>query len=80
MVKENTIRLQKVGIFSQQMGLPVTDLLQEWFVPHGIEIFPLEDGKESKTSLDLVISSNEETDIYLLLGVSGFNFLIAIIN
>ena len=56
MVKENKIKLQKVGIFSQQMGHPVTDLLQEWFVPHGIEIFPLEEGKESKAGLDLVIS------------------------
>ena len=56
MVKENKIRLEKVGIFSQQMGHPVTDLLQEWFVPHGIEIFPLEEGKESKAGLDLVIS------------------------
>ena len=55
MVKENKINLRKVGIFSQQMGHPVTDLLQEWFVPHGIEIFPLEEGKESKSGLDLVI-------------------------
>jgi hypothetical protein len=32
-VNENKIKLRKVGIFSQQLVLPVTELLQEWFVP-----------------------------------------------
>jgi len=45
-VNENKIKLRKVGIFSQQLVLPVTELLQEWFVPHGIEITTLADGEK----------------------------------
>ena len=44
MVNENKIKLRKVGIFSPQLVHPVTELLQEWFVPHGIEIATLADG------------------------------------
>ena len=45
-----------MGIFSQQFEQPVTELIQEWFVPHGIEISPLEDNTGSKDDLDLVLS------------------------
>ena len=44
---ENKIKLHRIGIFSPQLEHPITELLQEWFVPHGIEIINLEDGKES---------------------------------
>ncbi len=53
-MNENKIKLRKVGIFSQQLVLPVTELLQEWFVPHGIEITTLADGEKSETGLDLI--------------------------
>jgi len=55
-VNKNKIKLRKVGIFSQQLVHPVTELLQEWFVPHGIEITTLADGKKSETGLDLIVS------------------------
>ena len=45
-----------MGIFSPQFEQPVTELIQEWFVPHGIEISPLEDNTGSKDDLDLVLS------------------------
>jgi len=45
-----------VGIFSPQFEQPVTELIQEWFVPHGIKISPLEDNTGSKDDLDLVLS------------------------
>ena len=45
-----------MGIFSPQFEQPVTELIQEWFVPHGIEILPLEDNTGSKDDLDLVLS------------------------
>ena len=55
-MNENKIKLRKVGIFSQQLVHPVTELLQEWFVPHGIEITTLADGGKSETGLDLIVS------------------------
>ena len=55
-MSENTIKLRRVGIFSPQFEQPVTELIQEWFVPHGIEISPLEDNTGSKDDLDLVLS------------------------
>lgn len=55
-MNENKIKLRKVGIFSQQLVPPVTELLQEWFVPHGIEITTLADGEKSETGLDLIVS------------------------
>ena len=45
-----------MGIFSPQFEQPLTELIQEWFVPHGIEISPLEDNTGSKDDLDLVLS------------------------
>ena len=53
---ENKINLRRVGIFSQQLEQPLYDFLQEWFVPHGIEMSTLEDGVKSRDGLDLVIS------------------------
>ncbi|HIA58167.1 MAG TPA: NAD(+)/NADH kinase, partial [Candidatus Lambdaproteobacteria bacterium] len=55
-MSENKIKLRRVGIFSPQFEQPVTELIQEWFVPHGIEISPLEDNTGSKDDLDLVLS------------------------
>ena len=55
-MSENKIKLRRVGIFSPQFEQPVTELIQEWFVPHGIEILPLEDNTGSKDDLDLVLS------------------------
>ena len=56
MVSENKIQLRKVGIFSPQYEQPVTELVQEWFVPHGIEISPLEENAGRNEDLDLVLS------------------------
>lgn len=56
MVSENKIQLRKVGIFSPQFEQPVTELVQEWFVPHGIEISPLEENAGRNKDLDLVLS------------------------
>ena len=55
-VTKKRIKLHRVGIFSTQLVHPVTDLFNEWFVPHGIEIITVGHGKESETSLDLVVS------------------------
>jgi len=55
-VSENKIKLRKVGIFSPQFEQPVTELVQEWFVPHGIEISPLEENAGRNEDLDLVLS------------------------
>ena len=53
---EKKIKLRKVGIFSPQIEHPVNEVLEEWFVPHGIEIFYLKDNLSKKTDLDLVLS------------------------
>ncbi len=55
-MSENKKKLRRGGIFSPQFEQPVTELIQEWFVPHGIEISPLEDNTGSKDDLDLVLS------------------------
>ena len=53
---EKKIKLRKVGIFSPQFEHPVNELLEEWFVPHGIEISSLKDNSIKKNDLDLVLS------------------------
>jgi len=55
-VSENKVKLRKVGIFSPQFEHPVKELLEEWFVPHGIKISSLEDAASKKDDLDLVLS------------------------
>ncbi len=55
-MSENKIKLRRVGIFSPQSEQPLSDFVKEWFVPHGIEISPLEDGAKNRDGLDLVIS------------------------
>ena len=55
-MNENKIKLRKVGVFSPQFDKPVTELVQKWFVPHGIEISHLEDDSVSIDDLDLVLS------------------------
>ena len=53
---ENKINLRKVGIFSPHFEHPVNEFLEEWFVPHGVEISPLKDNSNKKNDLDLVLS------------------------
>ena len=55
-MSENKISLRRVGIFSTQSEQPLYDFLQDWFVPHGIEMSTLEEGVKSRDGLDLVIS------------------------
>ena len=55
-MSENKINLRRVGIFTQQSEQQIYDFLQEWFIPHGIEMSCLEEGFKSKEALDLVIS------------------------
>ena len=55
-MSENKINLRRVGIFTQQSEQQIYDFLQQWFIPHGIEISWLEEGFKSKDALDLVIS------------------------
>ena len=55
-MKKNKINLRKVGIFSPKKEHPVKELLEEWFVPHGIEISSIEDAESKKDDLDLVLS------------------------
>jgi len=55
-VSKNKIQLRRVGIFSPKIKQPVTELLAEWFVPHGIEFLPIEDLASRKDDLDLVLS------------------------
>ena len=55
-MNENKIKLRKVGIFSPQFEQPVTELVQEWFVPHGIETLALEGKTGRNDDLDLVLS------------------------
>tara|TARA_B110000967_G_scaffold206918_1_gene254883 strand:+ start:41 stop:859 length:819 start_codon:yes stop_codon:yes gene_type:complete len=56
MMNENKIKLCKVGIFSPQFEQPMTELVQEWFVPHGIETLALEGKSGRNEDLDLVLS------------------------
>ena len=53
---ENKIKLRKVGIFSPQFEHPVNEFLEEWFVPHGVEITTLKNISTKKDDLDLVLS------------------------
>ena len=53
---ENKINLRRVGIFSTKSEQPLYDFLQDWFVPHGIEMHTFEEGVKSRDGLDLVIS------------------------
>ena len=56
-MSENKINLRRVGIFSTQSEQPLFDFLQDWFVPHGIEMTTLQAGVKNRDSLlDLVIS------------------------
>ena len=55
-MSENKINLRRVGIFTQQSEQQIYDFLQEWFIPHGIEMSWLEEGFKNKDDLDLVIS------------------------
>jgi len=55
-VIENKINLRKVGIFSPHFEHPVNEFLEEWFVPHGIEITTLKNFSTRKNDLDLVLS------------------------
>ena len=56
-MRENKIKLRKVGIFSPQYDQNQTDLLQESIFPSGIEIVSLEAKNGSYEDLDLVLSS-----------------------
>ena len=47
-VNENKIRLRKVGIFSQQMGHPVTDLFKSGLFLMALKFFPLKREKKVK--------------------------------
>ena len=53
---EKKIKLRKVGIFSPQFEHPVNEFLEDWFVPHGVEISSLKDNSIKKNDLDLVLS------------------------
>jgi NAD+ kinase len=55
-VSENKINLRRVGIFTQQSEQQIFDFLQQWFIPHRIEMSWLEEGFKNKEPLDLVIS------------------------
>ena len=55
-MSKNKIQLRRVGIFSPKIKQPVTELLADWFVPHGIEFLPIEDLASRKDDLDLVLS------------------------
>jgi len=55
-VSKNKINLRRVGIFSSQSEQPMYGFLQDWFVPHGIEMSRLEEGVKSRDGLDLVIA------------------------
>ena len=55
-MSENKINLRRVGIFTQQSEQQIYDFLQQWFIPHGIEISWIEEGFKSEDALDLVIS------------------------
>tara|TARA_Y100001970_G_C14253889_1_gene873723 strand:- start:5515 stop:6330 length:816 start_codon:yes stop_codon:yes gene_type:complete len=55
-VTKNKIKLNKVGIFSPQYEHPINEYLEEWFVPHNVEIFPIKDNSIKKDDLDLVLS------------------------
>ena len=55
-MKEKKINLRRVGIFSQHSDQTLYNYLQDWFLPHGIEMSLLEDKIKSSDSLDLVIS------------------------
>ena len=55
-MSKNKINLRRVGIFTQQSEQQIYDFLQQWFIPHGIEMSWLEEGFKSKDALDLVIS------------------------
>ena len=69
MVRENKIKLRKVGIFSPQYEKPVTELVQEWFVPHGIEISPLEENGGRNDDLDLVLSFGGDGTVLAALSI-----------
>ena len=69
MVRENKIKLRKVGIFSPQYEQPVTELVQEWFVPHGIEISPLEENVGRNDDLDLVLSFGGDGTVLAALSI-----------
>ncbi|MBC8260186.1 MAG: NAD(+)/NADH kinase [SAR324 cluster bacterium] len=55
-MKENKINLRRAGVFSQQLKLPLQELLQEWSAKHNIEIVALVDTENNGDTLDLVIS------------------------
>ena len=55
-MSKNKISLRRVGIFSTQSEQSLYDFLQDWFVPHGIEMSPLKDDVKSRDGLDMVIS------------------------
>ena len=55
-MSENKIKLRKVGIFSPQLEHPIQELIEEWFVPHGIEIFSLENSSGKWNDIDLILS------------------------
>ncbi len=55
-MNENVINLRRVGIFTQQSEQNLYSFLQNWFLPHGIEISKLKDGFKTRDDLDLVIS------------------------
>ena len=69
MVRENKIKLRKVGIFSPQYEQPMTELVQEWFVPHGIEISPLKENGGRKDDLDLVLSFGGDGTVLAALSI-----------
>jgi len=55
-VTKNKINLRKVGIFSPKFEHPVKELIEDWFVPHGIKISSMDDAESKKDDLDLVLS------------------------
>ena len=74
-MSENKINLRRVGIFSTQSELPLYEILQDWFVPHGIEMSTLEEGVKSRDGLDLVISFGGDGTVLAALSPVSYTHL-----